>query len=76
MRRKGDPRDPMHTRKHTKHSDICRGNAGRERAQNEHEDPPNRKGRSLRRAAERKAKASKKEAAPEETAADLIAGTL
>jgi len=63
MRRKGDPRDPAHITKNTAHSGTCRNASARERGMNSTEEPPNRRGRSIRRAAERKSKASKKKAA-------------
>ena len=60
MRRKGDPRDPAHNRRNTKGSDRSRSATSAEQTWNSNEDPPNRRGRSIRRAAERKSKASKK----------------
>ena len=60
MRRKGDPRDPSHIRRNTKGSDRSRSATSAEATWNRNEDPPNRAGRTIRRAAERKSKASKK----------------
>ncbi len=85
MRRKGDPRDPAHNRKHTKHSDACRTECAKQRTWNENEDPPNRAGRAARRKAERLKGAKKKaervtksevKRAAEEIVADLIAGAF
>ena len=62
MRKKGEPRDPMHNRRNTKGSDRSRSATSAEATWNRNEEPPNRRGRSIRRAAERKSKASKKKA--------------
>jgi len=49
----------MHNRKNTRGSDRCRAAASAEQDWNRNEDPPNRRGRSIRRAAERKARVKK-----------------
>lgn len=59
MRRKGDPRDPAHNRRNTRGSDRSRSATSAEGTWNRNEDPPNRRGRTIRRAAERKAHAKK-----------------
>ncbi len=60
MRKKGEPRDPMHIRRNTKGSNRSRNVSAREAGENSTEEPPNRRGRAIRRAAERKAHAAAK----------------
>jgi len=58
VRKKGEPRDPIHSRKNTKLSQASRNASAREAGMNSTMEPPNRAGRTLYKAAQRtKAKA-------------------